>query len=453
MVRQARNGKRWHATLCAVLVVVAFVLMAEPCWAQSARSTIHGTVRDESGAAMPGVTVTLSSPALQVGQIVVVSEVDGTYRVGELPAGLYRINFELAGFKAFVLADFRLTIGFVARVDAMMAVGGLEETVTVTGASPVVDMTSTTTSVNLTQETLESVPIGRGLQQLFAMTPGVTTNRVDVGDSWMGVRANTESYGQTANSKIQIDGIDIADGTSTGVYMTSLTLEEAQIRTSGNDAEVSVPGVSMVAVIKSGSNHFHGSYIASLERPELQSSNLNDALRAQGLSDTEPLRHLYDLSADLGGRLVRDKLWFYGAIVQQDKLAGVVGFASGPGPDGKYLTEDDTLADVRTRRDTRRAQDFVSTDTRQPADRSLATDIEVPAAGSSARAQSLPPAGVDARLQKSELDVQRRAPEHAQQQNGLQCGGGLRRLPGRLCAVALELLGAGSERQSAASGS
>jgi hypothetical protein len=332
-----------------VSVVATLVLMTAPALAQSALSTIHGAVKDESGAAVPGVTVTLTSPALQVGQIAVVSESDGNYRVGELPAGLYRIAFELPGFKAYVLSDFRLTIGFVARVDATMSVGGLEETITVTGASPVVDMTSTTTSVNLTQETLESVPIGRGLQQLFAMTPGVTTNRVDVGDSWMGVRASTESYGQTANSKIQIDGIDIADGTSTGVYMTSLTLEEAQIRTSGNDAEVSVPGVSMVAVIKSGSNQFHGSYIASIERPGLQSNNLNDALRAQGLSNTEPLRHLYDLSADLGGRLVRDKLWFYGAIVQQDKLAGVVGFAAGPGPDGRYLTEDDELADVRTR--------------------------------------------------------------------------------------------------------
>lgn len=349
MAGQTRICTRSYAALFAVSVFCTLVLTSAPGWAQSAGSTIHGIVKDESGAAMPGVTVTLSSSSLQVRQIAVVSEADGNFRVGELPTGLYRIAFELPGFKPYVLSDFRLTIGFVARVDATMAVGGLEETITVTGASPVVDMTSTTTSVNLTQETLESVPIGRGLQQLFAMTPGVTTNRVDVGDSWMGVRASAESYGQTANSKIQIDGIDIADGTSTGVYMTSLTLEEAQIRTSGNDAEVSVPGVSMVAVIKSGSNQFHGSYIASVERPELQGSNLSDALKAQGLRETEPLRHLYDVSADLGGRIVRDKLWFYGAFVQQDKLAGVVGFAAGPGPDGRYLTEDDLLADVRTR--------------------------------------------------------------------------------------------------------
>ncbi len=349
MVRQTRNGARWQHTLFAATVFLTLILVAVPVWAQSALSTIHGTVKDEQGAAMPGVTVTLTSPSLQVGQIVVVSEADGNYRVGELPAGLYRIAFELAGFKSYVLSDFRLTIGFVARVDAAMSVGGLEETITVTGASPVVDMTSTTTSVNLTSDTIESIPAGRGLQQLFAMTPGVTTNRVDVGDSWMGVRAAAENYGQSANVKVQIDGIDISDGTSSGVYMTSLTLDEAQIRTSGNDAEVSVPGVSMVAVIKSGSNQFHGSYMGSLETPSLQSSNLNDELRAQGLSDTQPLKHLYDLSADLGGRIVRDKLWFYGAFVQQDKVAGEVGFAENAGPDGRYLTGDEPPGYVRTR--------------------------------------------------------------------------------------------------------
>jgi hypothetical protein len=349
MFRVIRNRGSRHVALFAILMILPFVLVTVPASAQSALSTIHGSVKDEQGAAVPGVTVTLSSPSLQVGQIVVVSEADGSYRIGELPAGLYRLAFELPGFKSYVLSDFRLTIGFVARVDATMAVGGLEESITVTGASPIVDMTSTTTSVNLTQDTLESVPLGRGLQQVFAMTPGVTTNRVDVGDSWMGVRAAAENYGQTANVKIQIDGIDIADGTSSGVYMTSLTLEEAQIRTSGNDAEVSVPGVSMVAVIKSGSNNFHGSYIASVERPELQGSNLSDELEAQGLSDTQPLKHLYDVSADLGGRIIRDKLWFYGAFVQQDKVAGEVGFAKSPGPDGKYLTGDEPLGDVRTR--------------------------------------------------------------------------------------------------------
>ena len=350
MTRRIRDGAWWRVTVLSAVFFVALVgITAAPVSGQSAGSTIHGTVNDESGAAVPGATVTLTSPALQVPQMVTVSEVDGTYRFVELPAGLYKITYELAGFKTFIIDEFRLAVGFVARADARMAVGGLEESVTVTGASPVVDMTSTTTSVNLTKETLESTPIGRGLQQLFAMTPGVTTNRVDVGDSWMGVRAAASNYGLSGTAKIQVDGIDIADGNSSGIYMTSMTLEEAQIRTSGNDAEVSVPGVSMIAVIKSGSNQFHGAYLVEGQTPGLQSSNLTDELRAQGLTNTEPLRHLYDISADLGGRLIRDKLWFYAAFNRQDKVQGVVGFASGPGPDGKYLTGDEPEGDVQTR--------------------------------------------------------------------------------------------------------
>jgi hypothetical protein len=331
------------------VAVALFVMIAVPAWAQSAGSTIHGTVKDESNAAMPGVTVTLSSPALQVGKMVVVSDMEGNYRFGDLPAGAYKITFELAGFKTVVIDELRLAIGFVARTDAAMAVGGLEESVTVTGASPVVDLTTTTTAVNLTRATLDSVPMGQGLQQLFAMTPGVTTNQVDVGDSAMGVRASTTNYGFNANSKIQIDGIDISDGNSTGIYTSSLTLDEAQIRTSGNDAEVSVPGVSMVAVIKSGSNQFHGSYNVDGERPELQSNNVTPLLRLQGISNTNPIRHLYDANGDLGGRILKDKLWFYGALERQDKLQGVAGFAAGPGPDGKYLTGDEPPAYVTTR--------------------------------------------------------------------------------------------------------
>jgi hypothetical protein len=345
-----RFGVRLRVACFSMAVAVAVVAVtAVPVSAQSALSTIHGTVKDESGAAMPGVGVTLTSPALQVRQLTVISETDGSYRFGELPEGTYRIAFELTGFKPYIQNDFRLAIAFVARVDATMAVGGLEETVTVTGASPVVDLTTTTTAVNLTRATLDSVPMGQGLQQLFAMTPGVTTNQIDVGDSAMGVRATTTNYGFNANSKIQIDGIDISDGNSTGIYMSSMTLDEAQIRTSGNDAEVSVPGVSMVAVIKSGSNQFHGSYNGDFERPGLQSNNVTPVLRAQGISNTNPIQHLYDLNGDLGGRIVKDKLWFYGAFERQDKLQGVPGFASGPGPDGKYLTGDEPPAYVTTR--------------------------------------------------------------------------------------------------------
>jgi hypothetical protein len=282
---------------------------------------------------MPGVTVTVSAPELQVGKIAVVTDASGNYRVGDLPAGTYQITFELQGFRPIIQKDFRLTIGFVARVDASMTVGGVEESVTVSGASPVIDLTTTSTASTITRETLDAVPVGQGLLNLYAMTPGLTTLNVDVGDSLVGKRTSSENYGPSMNATIRIDGIDIADGANTSVYLSSASLDEMQIRTSGNDAEVSTPGTVMMGVIKSGSNDFHGAYNVDTERPQLQSSNLTPALRAQGLSNTNPIKRLDDASGDLGGRILRDRLWFYVALSRQDRLAGVPGFSTGdPNP-------------------------------------------------------------------------------------------------------------------------
>src|SRR5207302_764399 len=199
-------------------------------------------------------------------------------------------------------------------------------------------------------EVLDSIPRGRDLQNIFAMAPGVTQAIADVGGSTMAQRQNLSSYGVLSQPKLQVEGMNITMGAdqNTAIYFNDSTLEEVQIKTSGNDAEVSVPGISMVAIMKSGGNAFHGTYQASTESPKVQADNLDGALRAQGLTATSPLKTFYDVSGDLGGRIVRDKLWFYGAYGRQAKKEGVLGFASSPGADGKYLTADDPLADFET---------------------------------------------------------------------------------------------------------
>jgi len=131
---------------------------------------------------------------------------------------------------------------------------------------------------------------------------------------------------------------------NTPIYFIDNSLEEVQVRTSGNDAEVSTPGVSMVAIMKSGGNQFHGSYRASYQPSSLQASNLNDELRAQGIGSPPKLKNFYDFAGDLGGRIIRDRLWFYGGYAKQSKSEGLLGFAENPGPDGKYLTADDPQA-------------------------------------------------------------------------------------------------------------
>lgn len=347
------SGQHRWTRRCVIFGVLALISLAgvNGTFAQSVSSgTIEGTVRDESNAVLPGVTLTVTSPQLQVGQLVQVTDAAGGYKFVDLPAGTYRLKAELTGFSAAIREDLRLTVGFNARIDLTLKLGAVEEAITVSGQSPVVDVSTTTASVAFTKEVLDSIPRGRDLQNVFAMAPGVTQAVADVGGSTMAQRQNLSSYGVLSQPKLQVEGMNITMGAdqNTAIYFNDSTLEEVQIRTSGNDAEVSVPGISMVAIMKSGGNTFHGTYQVSTESPKFQSDNLNDALRAQGLTATSPLKNFYDLSADLGGRIIRDKLWFYGAYGRQAKNEGLLGFASGPGPDGKYLTADDPLANVET---------------------------------------------------------------------------------------------------------
>jgi Carboxypeptidase regulatory-like domain len=345
--------KTRHCSLLAVgVLTMTMVLMTSPAMAQSGTSgTISGTVRDESGGALPGVTATLTSPALQVRQIVQVTDATGNYQFVDLPASTYRLTFELSGFSTAIREDLRLTVGFNARVDADMKVGAITESVTVTGQSPVIDVTSTTTSVTLTSEELNEIPRGRDLAMIYSTAPGITlAGTPDVGGSNMANRQNIADGGVALQPKLQLEGMNIvlSDDQNSGVYMNNDTIEEIQLKTSGNDAEVMVPGVSMVAVIKSGGNDFHGRYGYALQRPALQSNNLDDHLRSQGLTATQPVKDFHDYQADLGGRILTDKLWFYVAYSSQLKETGITGFVQNAGPDGRYLTGDEPIAIATT---------------------------------------------------------------------------------------------------------
>ena len=259
------SGQHRWTRRCVIFGVVALMSLAgvNGTFAQSVSSgTIEGTVKDESNAVLPGVTVTVTSPQLQVGQLVQVSDAAGSYKFVDLPAGTYRLKAELTGFSAAIREDLRLTVGFNARIDLTLKLGAMEESVTVSGQSPVVDVSTTTASVAFTKEVLDSIPRGRDLQNVFAMAPGVTQAVADVGGSTMAQRQNLSSYGVLSQPKLQVEGMNITMGAdqNTAIYFNDSTLEEVQIRTSGNDAEVSVPGISMVAIMKSGGNKFHGTY-------------------------------------------------------------------------------------------------------------------------------------------------------------------------------------------------
>src|SRR5690242_16545007 len=184
---------------CLSLLFVGSLLVALPgrAAAQAGDASIIGVVTDESGAVLPGVTVSASSPSLQVQQVSDVTNARGEYRLSPLPIGTYEVDYSLSGFQGLRRDGIRLTVGFIAKLDIVLKVGSLEESVTVSGTSPIVDVNSTGTSrTSFTRETLEVNPSGRnGLIALLGQAPGVRTN-LDVGGSTINATPVFKAFGQ-----------------------------------------------------------------------------------------------------------------------------------------------------------------------------------------------------------------------------------------------------------------
>src|SRR5258705_11260483 len=160
MIRDSGSLRRQIIQLLATVFLLGLAGMATA--AQSESASIVGIVVDESGAILPGVTVTATSPSLQITSIADVTNERGEYRLAPLPIGTYKVEYSLSGFQGVRREDIRLTVGFVAKLDIVMKVGSMEETITVSGVSPLVDVNSTGTSrTAFTKETLEVNPSGR----------------------------------------------------------------------------------------------------------------------------------------------------------------------------------------------------------------------------------------------------------------------------------------------------
>jgi hypothetical protein len=298
------------AALSCSLVLAASLAAAQQ------QASIIGQVVDESGAVLPGVTVTATSPALQVQSVTAVSEQNGEYRLTPLPIGTYVVEYALTGFQTVRRDNVRLTVGFTARLDVGMKVGALQETITVSGAAPVVDTTSTTATTQFTRETIELLPSSRnGIVSLLAQAPGVRTLR-DVGGSSLNQVPTYRVFGQAGEPYSTLEGVQTSSLQASGGqanYWDYTTIEEAAVRTIGNSAEVPSRGVNLNAIVKSGGNEFHGTTSFNKTDRNLQSNNIDDELRAAGIESSNLMANRYSLSSDLGGRIIRDKLWFYAA--------------------------------------------------------------------------------------------------------------------------------------------
>ena len=242
--------------LTAALTLLLLGMLPGIAIGQSSQSaSLVGKVTDESGGAMPGVTVTVKSPQLQVPQLNAVTGVDGDYRMLDLPAGTYSIAFELSGFQTQLRTDVHLTVGIAGKVDVVMKIGALSETIQVSGQSPVVDTVNVTGQTTLVQDQLRTIPMGGTMQEMLPLAAGVSTqNKPDVGDSNLADRSAIVTYGVVLQPTLDVEGINtVTDhAANTAVYLNSFSLEEVQFKTSGNNADIAFPGLAQGKIPRVG---------------------------------------------------------------------------------------------------------------------------------------------------------------------------------------------------------
>ncbi|MFZ0631942.1 MAG: carboxypeptidase regulatory-like domain-containing protein [Acidobacteriaceae bacterium] len=341
-----------HILVLAVALSAAAFSPARGHGQAAAGGAIVGRVTDASGAAVAGITVSATSPALQVASLHTTTDEHGDYRLLHLPVpGAYAVTFAGKGYLTELRDGLQLQAGFVMRVDAAMQRGSFSETVRVTGATPVIDPVDTSAGTVLQSEEMENAPIGAGLQEVLPMAAGISlAGAPDVGDSNLASRAETLTDGALLQPTIDVEGIDVTTNhdLDTAVYLDTYGLAEVQVSASGNNADVGFPGALVAAELKSGANHFHGSLAGHYENPDFQSSNVTPALAAQGVTVSSPLRSYYDAEADLGGRIVRNKLWFYTGGSRQVIRQGLFGFVSGPDAAGCWTCPDAPQASLDT---------------------------------------------------------------------------------------------------------
>ena len=301
---------RW--ALATVVCVMALPTAAR------AQSAIGGTVKDTSGAVLPGVTVEVASDVLIEKTKSVSTDGQGAYKVVDLRPGVYTVTFSLQGFNTFKRDALELPSNFVATVNAEMKVGALEESVTVSGSSPIVDVQSNTKTQVLSRDVLDSVPSAKTIQSLGQLVVGVTLSSPDVGGS----RAMQQTYfavhGTGASgSMVTVDGLVtngiMGDG-AVMAYHNEAMIQEAVYQTAGGTAETIVGGINMNLVPKDGGNRFAGALKYGKSPASWQGDNLTDRLKGLGVRATDKISNFYEFNVDEGGPIVKDTLWFFGAF-------------------------------------------------------------------------------------------------------------------------------------------
>src|SRR5262245_57055490 len=305
--------------LLRVIVLTSVALMPATAFAQA---SIVGTARDASGAVLPGVTVEASSPALIEKARSVTTNGVGQYSIEDLRPGTYTVTFTLSGFTTVKREGIQLSGSFIATVNADMRVGGVAETITVSGEAPVVDVTSTRNQQVISGQTVAEIPSSRNYSSFTQLVPALNVQQNDFEGSNPALYSVFQIHGGRRNEgQVLVDGMNGGyQGMGVSGYVPEVgNSQEVVVTLSGGLGEATTGGPQMNIVTKTGGNTFAGSVFFSGTGDALQGSNIEGS----GLTATNSMKKLWEVNPSFGGPIVKDKLWFFGTFRYQNSLQNV----------------------------------------------------------------------------------------------------------------------------------
>ncbi len=286
-----------------------------------AQASIAGIVKDTSGAVLPGVTVEAASPALIEKVRSVVTDGSGQFQIVSLVPGTYTVTFSLPGFNTVKREGVELAGSFSAKIDADMRVGALEETITVTGETPIVDVQNTRRQRVIDREVIDNIPTSRTAYDLASLIPGVSRGALttqDVGGSASGSNpiGSVGIHGSRTGDQVMLrNGIETVGQASTGFSTPSninpVATQEINVDTASAGAEHTTGGVRINVIPREGSNNFSGALFTSYASPSWQGNNISAELAARGAREGDRLKNSVDINPGFGGPLKQDRVWFF----------------------------------------------------------------------------------------------------------------------------------------------
>ena len=322
-----------NLTRCGAVVLAAFGMLPGAVYAQG---SLTGVAKDSSGAVLPGVTVEASSPVLIEKVRTVVTDRTGQYRIIDLRPGTYSITFTLPGFSTVRMEGIELTGSFVATVNADLRVGEVQETLTVTGETPIVDVQTTAKQRVVAKDVIDALPAGRSYLNLAVLLPGLQANAggrnlMDVGGTNnLSTSTMTIHGGRAADTRVLSDGLAIrnigSEGQNSNFIPDTGTTQEVTIDYSSGSAELPFGGVLVNHIPREGGNRFNVSFFGTAVNSSFQGSNYTQELKDQGLTTPNELYQMYDVNPSVGGPIQKDKLWFFTSLrwqANKNYIAGV----------------------------------------------------------------------------------------------------------------------------------